>query len=293
MRFSCPNLCKDSECSNRRPNFVRFGSFFRTSDGQRIQRYRCLICGKNFSSATFNSCYRQRKRQKNEILRRLFSRAVSQRGAAKIVNVNRKTAVRKFRFLALRAELSFHKNQSTWPKSTEIEFDDMETFEHTKCKPLSITLAVETHTRRILGIEVSTIKAKGLLTEKAKKYGFRRDTRREARKRLFKRIQPLIREDCVIKSDQNPHYESDVKRFFPKNPYKQFKGQRGAITGQGELKKIKFDPLFSLNHTCAMLRANVSRLLRKTWCVTKNPKELQGHLMIYCDYHNQGLQKNQ
>jgi len=33
------------------------------------------------------------------------------------------------------------------------------------------------------------------------------------------------------------------------------KGRRGSIAGQGELKKIGFDPLFSLNHTCAMLRA--------------------------------------
>ncbi len=292
MRLSCPRSCKDSECKSPRANIVRHGSYFRTSDGQWIQRYRCLNCKKNFSSATFNSCYRQRKRQKNEILRRLFSRAVSQRGAAKIVNINRKTAVRKFRFLAVRAELSFQQNQSLWPNAKEIEFDDMETFEHTKCKPLSITLAVESHTRRILGFEVSTMKAKGLLTEKAKKYGYRRDTRSRARRRLFESIQKLVREDCLIKSDQNPHYEKDVKRFFPKNPYKQFKGQRGAITGQGELKKIKFDPLFSLNHTCAMLRANVSRLLRKTWCMTKNPNELRAHLMIYCDYHNSQLKRN-
>ncbi len=292
MKFSCPRLCKDSESLGTRPKIVRHGTFFRTSDGQWIQRYRCLNCKRNFSSATFNPCYRQRKRQKNEILRRLFSRAVSQRGAAKIVNINRKTAVRKFRFLAVRAEISFQRNQNNWPKSTEIEFDDMETFAHSKCKPLSITIAVESHTRRILGFEVSTMRAKGLLTEKAKKYGYRRDTRGIARKRLFERLQNYVREDCLIKSDRNPHYEKDVNRFFPRNPYKQFKGKKGAITGQGELKKIKFDPLFSLNHTFAMLRANVSRLLRKSWCVTKNPTELRAHLMIYCDYHNSQLLRN-
>jgi sugar phosphate permease len=66
-------------------------------------------------------------------------------------------------------------------------------------------------------------------------------------------------------------------------------GQRGSSTGQGELKKIKFDPLFSLNHTCAMLRANVSRLFRKTWCTTKRPDQLRAHLMIYAEYHNSQL----
>ncbi len=289
MKLACPKSCKDSESSSTRPKVVRHGAFFRTSDGQWIQRYRCLNCKRNFSSATFNPCYRQRKRHKNELLRRLFSRAVSQRGAAKIVNINRKTAVRKFRFLAVRAEISFQQNQSSWSRCKEIEIDDMETFAHSKCKPLSITIAVESHTRRILGFEVSTMRAKGLLVEKAKRYGYRRDTRSRARKRLFEQLQKYVTDDCLIKSDQNPHYEKDVCRFFPKNPYKQFKGKKGAITGQGELKKIKFDPLFSLNHTFAMLRANVSRLLRKSWCVTKNPNELRAHLMIYCDYHNSQL----
>ena len=54
------------------------------------------------------------------------------------------------------------------------------------------------------------------------------------------------------------------------------KGEKAAITGQGELKKKQRDPLFSINHTLAMLRANINRLVRRTWCTTK----------IYMDVHN-------
>lgn len=36
------------------------------------------------------------------------------------------------------------------PVAKEIEFDDLETLEHTKRKPLLVTLAVEYKTRRIL-----------------------------------------------------------------------------------------------------------------------------------------------
>lgn len=292
MRFSCPKSCKDSEISQARSKIVKHGSYYRTSDGQWIQRYRCMSCKVNFSAATFSVCFRQKKRQKNQMLRRLFSRAVSQRGAAKILNIDRKTSVRKFRFLAARSEISFNQNNQARPKAEEIEFDDMETYEHTKCKPLSITIAVESKTRRILGFEVSTMKAKGLLTHKARKYCPRQDTRTKGRRRLFAKIHPLIREGCTIKSDQNPHYERDIRKYFPKSLYKQYKGQRGSSTGQGELKKIKFDPLFSLNHTCAMLRANVSRLFRKTWCTTKRPDQLRAHLMIYAEYHNSQLTQN-
>ncbi|MGE3262459.1 MAG: hypothetical protein AB7K68_11820 [Bacteriovoracia bacterium] len=175
-------------------------------------------------------------------------------------------------------------------KAAEIEFDDLETFEHTKCKPLSITLAVESGTRRILGLEVSVMPAKGLLTRKAKvKYGYRPDFRREGRRKLFQKILPFVEEDAIIKSDSNPHYPKDVKKFFPKARHVTFKGKRGANTGQGELKKVVFDPLFSLNHTCAMFRANVNRLIRKTWCTTKQADRLYAHLVIYAHFHNENL----
>ena len=76
---------------------------------------------------------------------------------------------------------------------------------------------------------------------------------------------------------------------FPKSSHLTFKGVRGSITAQGELKKQGFDPIFSLNHTCAMLRANLSRLIRKTWCTTKCIHRLYAHLVLYAEYHNRHL----
>ena len=101
----------------------------------------------------------------------------------------------------------------------------------------------------------------------------------------------MIWENGKIKSDENPHYESDVKAFFPKCEYETHKGRRGSIVGQGELKKIRFDPLFSVNHTCAMLRANINRLFRRTWCTTKRIDRLSAHIAVYALYHNQNLAK--
>src|SRR5690606_21300913 len=160
---------------------------------------------------------------------------------------------------------------------------------HTKCKPISITLAVEFKTRRILGLEVSRMPAKGLLVQRARKYGLRRDERRRGRRRLFKKLQSLVTKDVAIKSDSNPHYPEDVERFFPKAVHRRFLGKRGAITGQGELKKVRFDPLFSLNHTCAKFRADVNRLFRRTWCTTKRIERFYEHLILYAAYHNEHL----
>jgi transposase-like protein len=270
---------------------IRHGIYLRTSDQNPVQRYRCLGCKKGFSEATYDLCFKQKKRQKNEIIRKILASTGSLRRTAKILSLARVTVVRKKQFLGLTSEFSFLKRNHETPKAVEIEFDDLETFEHTKCKPLSVTLAVESHTRRILGLEVSEMPAKGTLTKKAKMYGCRPDLRRQGRNRLFKKIRPFLENGAVIKSDSNPHYPRDVKKHFPDSPHIVFKGRRGASGGQGELKKVRFDPLFSLNHTCAMLRANVNRLIRKTWCTTKSKDRLYAHLMIYADYHNDCLIK--
>ena len=206
-----------------------------------------------------------------------------------ILRVRRITVVRKFLFLALEAEFDLRVENLKAPKAKAIEFDDLETIEHSKCKPLSVTLAVESKSRRILGLEVSRMPAKGMLVEKAKKYGPRADERAKGRENLFLLLQELVEEDCEIKSDSNPHYAKDVAKFLPKAKYKQVLGKRGSLTGQGELKKLRFDPLFSLNHTCAMLRANINRLFRKTWCTTKRAEMLRAHLVLYADFHNQIL----
>ena len=189
-----------------------------------------------------------------------------------------------------KAHKKFQKINLKNQKCSNIQFDDMETFEHTKCKPLSITLAVEEGTRRVLDFQVSQMPAKGLLTHIArKKYGLRLDKRAQGRKKLMQNLKKLVIPKASIKSDENPHYPNDVKKFFPQVKHFTYKGRRGSIVGQGELKKIGFDPLFSLNHTCAVLRERVNRLKRKTWSTTKKPERLTLHLALAALHHNLNL----
>ena len=212
------------------------------------------------------------------------------RRAARLLHVSPTTISRKLIYLGTQARNDLERHNLEHPRCEIVEFDDQETFEHTKCKPLSITLAVASKTRRILGFEVAKMPAKGPLAKIAlKKYGHRKDERSHARERLFLTLKPLVVPTANFKSDENPHYPLDLKKHFPLATHQTFKGQRGAITGQGELKKVRFDPLFSLNHTCAMTRANINRLFRKTWCTTKLPERLADHFAIYAVYHNSQL----
>ncbi len=297
FRAIYPNSCPFPGCLSQvqspdtgRP--VRFGFFFRKEDSRLIQRFRCRHCRRCFSRATFSPCFRQKKRRVNRKIEALLGSTVTLRRAAQVAGVNRKTVVRKFLFLGKQAELENSKisEQSLLSPESEIQFDELETFEHTKLKPLSVPLAVEAKTRRILSIQVARMPAKGLLAEKSRrKYGLRADERPKALRDLLKEVSKLSPSPKLLRSDSNPHYPSHVRRQFPAAQYVREMGRQAHDYGHGELKRGAHDPLFWLNHTCAMLRANLSRLVRKTWSTTKKPERLALHLAIYMSLHNQKI----
>ncbi len=213
------------------------------------------------------------------------------RRAALLLGVNRRTVERKLPFLAERCRKLNHRHLLRLKgRIHNIQIDDLITKENSKLKPLSVSIAVDENRRLILALEVSQIPAFGHLSKMAvKKYGSREDKHFEGLTRLFQKISPIVASEVLVKSDEHQRYPGFVSAYLPKAKHLTFPGERGCIVGQGELKKVGFDPLFIVNHTCAMLRANINRLVRKTWCTTKNPKCLKDHLDIFMYFYNQDL----
>jgi len=275
------------------PHFVvRKGYFRRKSDSRKVQRFKCQTCGIHFSRSTFSSRYYQKARRINGPLYQLLVSGVSQNRAARILRVNPKTVARRFLFLANEARKSQIKFIRGIPRGSiaELQFDDLETSIHTKCKPVSVCLGVEPNSRKIIDFQINEMPAKGMLAQiSRKKYGPRKDLRAKGWNRLFKTLRPTLFPEVVVTSDENPHYPKWIRKNLPRAKHVQIPGGRGAITGQGELRDKKFDPMFALNHTCAMFRANINRLFRRTWCTSKKIERLRDHVALYVDFHNREL----
>lgn len=284
MKLECP------KCSADRSKIKKNGHFRRKSDSKKIRKYKCKLCSKQFSNATFSSCYRQHKRRINPLIKKLICSGVSMRRTALIFGINRKTVKRKVHFLAQQARAQ----QADWLKDSKpfdyVQFDDLETFEQTKCKPVTVTIFVDPKKRKILGHVVAKIGAKGKLASVSRrKYGKRKNESFQKREELFTKIKPYIKSNALIQSDQNPHYLKPVQKHFPEAEHVCFKGKRGCVTGQGEMKRGGFDPLFSLNHSFAMIRDNLKRLTRRSWCTTKKLEALDDHIALYTEFHNRVL----
>lgn len=281
MKLECPlSTCKS-------PKIIRRGYYRRSSDSKWIPKFSCNECGKYFSSATKSKSFGQKRRRLNPLVYKLLCSGNSQRRIALLLGCNVKTVARKLVFLN---SVLNYKIQTDASATLEVQFDEMETWVHSKLRPVSILVVVEKTSRCILDVKVSQMPAKGTIKEKSlEKYGKLKDYRSQAFKDVFENLKGQIHEQSTFESDECPRYPKWIKEYFPRSKYSRYKGLRGCVVGQGELKGGGRDPLFSLNHTCAMFRANVNRLFRRTWCTTKNITFLQMHLNLYSHYHNTKL----
>ncbi len=268
------------------------GKFQRKSDSKTVMRFRCHKCHKTFSTATFSENYNQNKRRLNPMVFKLYSSGISGRRMALILNTTRKTIERKIIFLGKLSKKRHEEFLKTLIKTdlSYLQFDDLITSHHTKLKPVSVSTVITKPERKILSLAVSEIPSFGLLSKiSVEKYGKRKNELPEKLSCLFQNLAPFLPEIGRIDTDEHKTYPDIIKKYLPQWDHRKYKSDRATVAGQGELKKNHKDPLFHINHTLAMMRANINRLFRRTWNTTKNLKRLEDHLWIYVGFHNEYL----
>ena len=284
MHFT-PTHCPHPDCKY---HFLEGGNFIKKSFykvkrlNQYIRRFQCCNCKRTFSSRTLKSDYRHKKMDLNAKLQKLLTEGNSIRASSRILGMTYKNTFNKFLWLMREAK---KKKEIQKYYIQTLYFDEMETIHHTKCKPLSIALAVN-EKYQILGMQVAEMPAKGRLAEfSVRKYGPRQDDREKALESLFEQVKAgALSMPALIKSDQKSSYQKFVERYFPRVVYEthsRAEKERHREKLHERLHKRKYDPMFVLNQRCAKLRSDIRRLTRRSWCTTKRLENLQGHLDIY------------
>ena len=252
-----------------------------------FRRYYCKSCNKTFSSRTISPTYRQLKPFLNMPIFSFIVSGNTQSRIAKLVGCSQTTVARKLVWLSKHIkDLEYNENDCR-----HLQIDEMETIEHTKLKPLTIPLCVS-ESYKILGVGVGRIPAKGHLAEiSRKKYGIRTNERQDVLEKLFINIKLKLNcKPISITTDAHPIYKELVRKHFPKtlhvivNSNERVKKKRELLY-TAEQKKL-FDPMFALNQRCAMLRSDLRRLTRRSWCTTKRVENLLSQLELYQVYNN-------
>ena len=269
---------------------IKHGRYHRSDDAQSIQRYKCTACSKCHSSATHVATYRQKRRRLNRLIEMDIASSTAQRRIAIKHGCDRKTVARKVAFLAQEAR----KKTALWLEQhrpfDSLQWDELITFEPSRLKPLSVAVMSCTRTRCIIGFGIAQIPASGKIAAiSVEKYGERRDESGPMRTRVLASLAQFVSPTASITTDEHGSYAAEIKRVYKNMVHTQHKSVRGSLTGQGELKRTGFDPLFNINHTLAMMRDNIKRLTRRTWCTTKLDESLDDVISIYQNYHNTTL----
>ncbi len=284
MSFS-PTLCPNPNCpqhSTSPPRFIK-KAFYRVKRlNQYFRRFQCKKCHRTFSSRTFKIDYRHKKMDLNSQLAQLLSRGHTLRDSAKTLGLTYRNTYLKSLWLAEQSKL---KNQVYTYKAQIIQFDEMETIHHTKCKPLSISLMVNEN-YELLEAQVAEIPAKGRLAQfSVKKYGKRQDHSPEAMRACFESAKKKLEiEPIKLMSDAKPSYKKYVEKYFKESLYEthsRSSKDRHRDRLHEKLERRDFDPMFAVNQKCAKLRSCIRRLTRRSWCTTKKVANLQGHLEIF------------
>lgn len=283
--FFRPPHCPNQDCEHHESPpadfFINRGSYVTKHDRQKVPRYQCKACKKTFGSRRFSAIAGQHKPAVNDPVAKLLSSGVTKRRCSIILGIAKVTVERKFAFMARLARQA-HRDFLQTPKAQTAyaQFDEMETFLQTKLKPLSIALAVRAKTGQIICARVAAMNCHGRLAPKSLKiYGPRTDTRERACTNVLKVVRAVARKRITIATDGKTAYAPMIRKAIPHAFHKAIKGGRKRIPGAP-------DPLFRLNHTCAKIRADLSRMARKTWATTKRMWALQYHLDLYIAFNN-------
>lgn len=295
--FFRPPHCPNPACQHHTGAPVDFcinkGSYVTKHDRQTVPRYQCKACKRTFGSRSFSPTARQHKPAVNDQVANLLSSGVTLRRCAKVLCLARVTVVRKFAWLARMARKKHTAAlASEDAKSAYVQFDEMETFMGNKMRPLSIALAVRAKTGQIVAARVAAMNCHGKLAAKSRSlYGPLIDTRDRARTNVLKVVGTIARPKITIATDGNGAYVPAIKKALPQAKHVVHIGARKKAVAQQPAPPQKkgrqaFDPLFRLNHTCAKIRADLSRMARRTWATTKRMWALQYHLDIYIAFNN-------
>jgi transposase-like protein len=312
-----PTFCPNPRCANAdvavasrvEPRFFNLcGSYStRVPAHPLLRRFRCRLCRKTFSLATFSSTYRQKKPHLNARIWQCLSSGVSRRQSARVVGTTRGTVERRFVFFALQSERLHAQSLSaaaapSSPLLLAAQFDEMESFVTDRFHPVSLPILILEGCYFIVDSRVAAIRRKGTMSEgQVKKLieiecreGRRKNTSVPELRSMLESLRTLVhRLEKGCEAPVRIEFTTDEKLLYPKLIEEVFggKGENATLpyrheTCSSKLRRDVRNPLFPINHTNAEHRYHVAMLIRRSWCHAKKEEGLRRHLAVYRVYRN-------
>ncbi len=169
------------------------------------------------------------------------------------------------------------------------QLDELETFEHSRrLAPVTMPVLIERSSYFILDLDTVPLPCRGGLSradrlkreERELVSGRRKSGSRAAVERCFSTLAILLSPSAIadVQTDRKVPYTPILRRCF---------GRRLAHQRYSSKDKRDYkNPLFPINHTLAMMRDGISRLVRRNWGASKLRERLDDHAWIWVTWRN-------
>ena len=291
-----PRRCPHKDCPSRSSGHHRWcfkGRYPRDCDGRLVQRFLCRECRRTFSVQTFRLDYRLKKPRLHLELLGAFVSKVTHRQAARILGCNRKAVAHRLLLLGEHCR-AFHAWRLDLFRQRgglrgSFQLDELETFEHSRrLAPVTMPVLIERQSYFVVDLRAAALPCRGGLSKadqlrkalREKVAGVRRSGSRDAVGKCFERLAEVHAPEGKVR------VQTDHKGTYRTILVKQFGSRLHYTRHSSKAKRDYQNALFPINHTLAMLRDGISRLVRRTWAASKLRQRLEQHAWIWTVWRN-------
>lgn len=278
----CPNTACPFHEESTTWRYKRAGFFHRQNAPTKVQRFRCLTCGRYFSFQTFQTSYWLKRPQ---LLNAAFHRLISCscfRQIAREFECSHTTVMRMSERLG-RHCLLFNRLYDPTPREPVV-IDGFESFEFSQYYPCHFHNAVGAHSHWFYAFTDSELRRKGAMTElqRARREFLERAFGRPDPKSIEKEIGSLI---DLLPGDQPIQILSDEHRAYPRAIRKVRRRIDHRVTSS-KAARTKDNPLFPVNLLDLLIRHGGSNHKRETIAFSKRRQNAAERLSLFRVWRN-------
>lgn len=278
----CPNPnCRYFNTFSREWPYKRKGVYLREASPQRIQRYTCLACRRNFSTQTFSTSYWQKHPQLIPRIAKMVVICACNRQIARTLGCSPETVARHVARLGRHCLLVQARELRRLSHIKEIVIDGFETFEWSQYFPFHHNVAVDVSSGYFLYHTDSPLRRKGRMRPRQKVR--RAELERRLGRPPGRAVEDGVRE--LLSAMKSNVIRSDDHRAYPRAIRALERNVSHLITSSTRRRDHR-NPLWEVNLLDLMIRHSTAAHKRETIAYAKRRQASIEKLAIFQVWRN-------
>ena len=200
----------------------RAGTHRRKAPPHLVQRFRCLDCGRSFSTQTFRTTYWLKRPELQVPILKQVSACSAYRQTARVLGCVHSTVLNQARRLGRHCLLFERRRAPPRPPDEPVVLDGLQSYEYSKYWPFDLNHLTGAKTHYFYAFNLAELRRSGSMTDRQKRQRERLEKRhgrpdpRATRKMVERLLRRLTGRPCTLRlrSDEHAAYEQAVKRLI-------------------------------------------------------------------------------